>query len=75
MNNDTGMATITIGSTGNAVDFDTINGTLVVKTAATLEDLLSVPASSEYDVTLQLNATATIAVDMAGNNFIKACIQ
>ena len=54
---------------------DTINGTLVVKTAATLEDLLSVPARSEYDVTLQLNATATIDVDMTGNNFIKACIH
>jgi len=75
VNNDTGMATITVGSTGNAVDFDTINGTLVVKTAATLEDLLSEPARSEYDVTLQLNATAMIDVDMAGNNFIKACIQ
>jgi hypothetical protein len=75
VDSNTGIATITVGSTGNAVDFDTINGTLVVYTASALDTLLTEPAGTEFTVTLQLNQTATIEVDMAGNNFIKAVIK
>jgi hypothetical protein len=69
-----GKATITVAATSQDVDFTDINGTIVVYTAGDLATVMTEP-SGEFTVTGTATHTATIVVNLAGNNYIRAVVK
>jgi len=66
------IATITVGATDAAVDFNELNGTLVVWTS---DDLNAWGEPSTYDITVTTAAEVTIEVPYAAGSFIKARVE
>jgi len=75
LDQDEGVATITVEAS-EGVDLGDINGTLVVYTADTVAGIADeATPEDEFQVTLAAGTSATIEVNMAGNNFIRAAIK
>lgn len=69
-----GKATITVAATSQDVDFTDINGTIVVYTAGDLATVMTEPSGTEFTVGTATH-TATIVVNLAGNNYIRAVVK
>ena len=71
----TEIATITVGATTTtpAVDFTTLNGTLVVYTAASLADIFT--QAGTFNITGTSASTVTVTVPLGSGNFIKAVVK
>jgi hypothetical protein len=71
----TEIATITVGATTTtpAVNFTSLNGTLVVYTAASLADTFTLAGT--FTITGTSASTVTVTVPLGSGNFIKAVVQ